>query len=531
MAGHKTRHIIFYFETFYENDFFIQFRINNIIEFMTRRILLPLVLSIFISIPLFGQSDDIERIKEYVQESDVKMHVYFLAADEFKGRDTGTPQLDIAGRYISTWFMTNGVNPLPGYDYFQTIPFEKISAPDGGEMVLGDSTFIYGRDFIIMNTPRGEFSGPLKVLEYGMEEELADLNLEGNIVITKAGAEGQMNPQQWFMNSQQKNQVLKERGAAAVIELYDSSQLPWQILVRYLNQDRLEIAENEDTEEDQPLPHLWMNSTGADHHSIFSDMESVDATITVTGEPVQTVHSHNVVGYIEGSDPEKKDEYLLLGAHYDHVGIVTGQTEGNYINNGARDNAVGTSGIMLAARYFADNPPKRSVIFAAWTAEEIGLLGSNYFSENPMVPLDQIVYKLNIDGAGYNDTTKVTVIGLGRTEADDDLKAAASAFGLEAIPDPVPEQNLFDRSDNVNFARQGIPAPTYSLGLTAFDEEINRYYHTVDDEPDTINYPYVTSYIRSFLLAAEKVANRDQAPFWIEGDVYEEAGRELYGLD
>ncbi len=499
---------------------------------MIRRVFLPVFLSIFISIPLFGQADDIERIKEYVQDTDVKMHVYFLAADEFKGRDTGTPQLDIAGRYIATWFMTNGVKPLPGHDnYYQPIPFERISAPDGGEIVLGDSTFLFGRDFIIMNTPRGEFYGSLKVLEYGMEDELDNLNLEGKIVLTKAGAEGQSNPQQWFMNSQQKNQLMKNRGAAAVIELYDSPQLPWQLLVSYLNQDRLEIAENGASEENEPLPHLWLNSTGEDLHSIFADLQSEEVSVTITGDPAQTVYSNNVVGYIEGTDPDKKDEYLMLGAHYDHIGVVPGQDEGNYIHNGARDNAVGTAGIMLAARYLADNPPKRSVIFAAWTAEEVGLLGSNYFTENPMVPLNQIIYKLNIDGAGYNDTTKVTVIGLGRTEADDDLKSAAAAFGLEAIPDPVPEQNLFDRSDNVNFARHGIPAPTYSLGLTAFDEEINRFYHTVEDEPHTINYPYVTQYIRSFLLAAQKVANAEEAPFWIEGDVYEEAGRELYGLE
>jgi len=226
-----------------------------------------------------------------------------------------------------------------------------------------------------------------------------------------------------------------------------------------------------------------------------------------------------------------KDEYLLLSAHYDHIGVVGGHPEpitSEYIFNGARDNAVGTAGVLAAGKYLSQNPPKRSVILAAWTAEEIGLLGSNYFAENPMIPLEQIVYNLNIDGAGYNDTTKVTVIGLGRTEADPEMKAAAGSFGLEAIPDPVPEQNLFDRSDNVSFARKGIPAPTYSMGLTAFDEEINYYYHQVTDEPHTLNYDYVTAYIRSFVLAAQKIANRDEAPFWLPGDVYEEAGVELY---
>jgi len=148
-----------------------------------------------------------------------------------------------------------------------------------------------------------------------------------------------------------------------------------------------------------------------------------------------------------------------------------------------------------------------------------------------MIPLNQIIYKLNIDGAGYNDTTKVTVIGLGRTDADDDLIAAAEAFGLTAIPDPVPEQNLFNRSDNVHFARHGIPAPTYSLGVTAFDDEINYYYHQPTDEPHSLDYGYITQYIRSFVLASLKIANAETAPFWLPGDVYEPAGKELYQLE
>ena len=221
----------------------------------------------------------------------------------------------------------------------------------------------------------------------------------------------------------------------------------------------------------------------------------------------------------------------MLSAHYDHVGVRPGEESGDFIYNGARDNAVGTAGIMAAAAWFSEHPPKRSVIFAAWTAEEKGLLGSRYYADNPAIPLEQTVYNLNIDGAGYNDTTKVTVIGLGRTEADPQLTAAAEAFGLEAIPDPVPEQNLFDRSDNVNFATRGIPSPTYSMGLTAFDEEINYYYHRVTDEAETLDFDYVTAYIRSFVYAAHLIGNADKAPFWLPGDKYEPAGVELYSKE
>ena len=107
----------------------------------------------------------------------------------------------------------------------------------------------------------------------------------------------------------------------------------------------------------------------------------------------------------------------------------------------------------------------------------------------------------------------------------------AEGFGLEAISDPVPEQNLFDHSDNVNFATRGIPSPTYSMGLTAFDEEINYYYHRVTDEAETPDFGYVTSYIRSFMYAAQLIGNEDEAPFWLPGDKYAPAVIELYSKE
>ena len=492
---------------------------------------LLILLSLIFSTPILSQSADADHIKEAVSQADVEFNIYFLAADEFLGRDTGTQELKIASRYIATWFQTHGIVTAPGYDsYFQNVPFHRLRAPERGAVAFGDSTFTLNRDFVALNSERGSFNAPFIVLEYGSREELSEQNVEGKIVITATGLQGQTSPQQFFYSAGQKREWAKEAGAVALIELFSTRQLPWQFLVNFLGGDRVALYEGGDDEEGS-IPHLWMNATQADIKGFLTESDAESANFELIGEEPEKFYSRNVIGIIEGTDPELKDEYLLLSAHYDHIGVVGGHPEpitSEYIFNGARDNAVGTAGVLAAGKYLSQNPPKRSVILAAWTAEEIGLLGSNYFAENPMIPLEQIVYNLNIDGAGYNDTTKVTVIGLGRTEADPEMKAAAGSFGLEAIPDPVPEQNLFDRSDNVNFARQGIPAPTYSMGLTAFDDEINYYYHQVTDEPHTINYDYVTAYIRSFVLAAQKIANRDEAPFWLPGDVYEEAGVELY---
>lgn len=243
------------------------------------------------------------------------------------------------------------------------------------------------------------------------------------------------------------------------------------------------------------------------------------------------VKGKNVIGLVEGSDPDLRDEYLLLAAHYDHVGVGPATAEGDSIYNGARDNAIGIATIMAAGKYFADHPPKRSIIFGLWSAEELGLIGSGYFAEHPAVPLEQIVYNLNIDGAGYNDTTKVTIVGLERTEAEPILESSSEEFGLNAIPSPVPELGLFNRSDNVHFARKGIPAPTFSPGFTAFNEELQYYYHQPTDESDTIDFEYVTDYAKAYILSSERIANADEAPFWLPGDEYENAGIELYGTE
>lgn len=265
-------------------------------------------------------------------------------------------------------------------------------------------------------------------------------------------------------------------------------------------------------------------STAHGYNSYFQEFD-------VTMRDSSVVKGKNVIGLVEGSDPDLRDEYVLLAAHYDHVGVGPTTAEGDSIYNGARDNAIGIATIMAAGKYFADHPPKRSIILALWSAEELGLVGSRYFAEHPAVPLEQIVYNLNIDGAGYNDTTKVTIVGLERTEAESIFKSSTLEFGLDAIPSPVPELGLFNRSDNVHFARRGIPAPTFSPGFTAFDEELQYYYHQPTDESDTINFNYVANYAKAYILSAESIANADEAPFWVPGDEYEDAGIQLYGSE
>ena len=285
--------------------------------------------------------------------------------------------------------------------------------------------------------------------------------------------------------------------------------------------------------EEGSFQHCWMGSENLDIIKALQKGKGGKKdilNITIEGRLVDAFETPNVVGVIEGTDPELKNEYVIYSAHYDHVGIGRPDAEGDTIYNGARDNAIGTAGVLAAVEHLSKYPTKRSALFISFTGEEKGLLGSKWFAKHPPFPLKQIIYCFNIDNAGYNDTSLVTVFGLGRTTAERHMMDACKTFGLRAIDDPAPEQGLFDRSDNVSFAEKGIPAPTFSMGFTAFDEEIFKYYHQASDEADSMDYPYLLKYIRSFLLSGRFIANDPAKPFWTKGDKYYDVGVELYGL-
>lgn len=225
-----------------------------------------------------------------------------------------------------------------------------------------------------------------------------------------------------------------------------------------------------------------------------------------------------------------RDEYLLLSAHYDHIGV--GRPEGpsaDTIYNGARDNGMGTVALIAAAKSFAKAPPKRSVIIAAVTGEEMGLLGSHFLAAEPPVPMEKIVFDLNIDGAGYDDTTLVTVVGFDRTTADAALKQGAERYDLTASAEPVAQKGLFNASDNVSFAAKGVPAPTFSEGFHSFGPEILKYYHRAADQADeNFNFSYLLKFCKAYVHTARIIGDMPVAPFWRPGDSYEQAGKKLY---
>lgn len=475
---------------------------------------------------------DVDLTKQTVDTNESASHIWFLASDELKGRDTGSPEIDIAASYIAAQFRKYGVLPVTGGSgYYQAVPLEATKPPSQGTLHAGDFSFTIGENLVALQATNITAEHPVLFLEFAMPEELTRENVKGKIIIAKAGKSGESNPRSFFSLSRDKRKAAKENGAVALVELYNSTAFPWSMLLNFLNREQLRLAGNDNETDQDNFGHLWVYDPGNAFYAYLSDNKKIAARIGLTSKERTAVKATNVIGMVEGTDPELKNEYILLSAHYDHIGYKTGTHGEDSIYNGARDNAIGVAAILSAAQGFGKYPPKRSVIFLACTGEEKGLLGSKWFAENPPVALHKIVYNLNIDGGGYNDVTKVSIVGLHRTTAEKHLISAVHDFGLEPIADPAPEQNLFDRSDNVSFAAKGIPAPTFSTGFTSFDEEIMKYYHQVTDEAESLDYDYLAKYFLSYVLAARRIANMEETPFWTKGDKYEEAGRKLYELN
>jgi len=483
------------------------------IYLLTLIVLFPLVIT--------AQSDK-EITEKTVSKSTIEGHIYFLASDELKGREAGEPGADIAAKYLGTTLKRYGVSPVEGAKdgYYQPIEFKKTTPPNEVKLSIDNNTYSDVLSLTMINT---KISDEIEYIGFGLEDDYKNKNdYKGKILIAKAGSKDNIEPNALYQISKEKVALANQYGASALIEFHTFDDKYWNNLKGYFNHESMALN-SDNTENEADMPHAWVK---VDDLSTLTSAKK--GSLIVSGSNKQIVTSSNVVGMVEGTDPELKDEFIIYSAHYDHVGVGEVNAEGDSIYNGARDNAVGTVTVLSAAENIAKYPTKRSALFIMFTAEEKGLLGSKYYVENPLIPLNQMVYCFNSDNASYNDITKTTIVGLNRTTAEDHIKNAANSFGLTAINDPAPEQNLFDRSDNVHFAKKGIPAPTFSLGFTAFDAEVFKYYHQPSDNPETIDYDYLVKFFQSYVLSCRNIANASETPFWVEGDKYYEAGINLY---
>jgi hypothetical protein len=480
----------------------------------------------------FAQMGELPEDK--ITAAQLKSDIYWFASDFLQGRNTGKPGNDIAANFLATQIEAAGFKPAPGQDsYFQTINFEANTPPQEGSLTINKNSYSYKEDFIFLTGKAAQLKNAKAVYAgYGMESDYEGLDVAGKVVFVMGGDPDNRSNQAIFDAIPKKRKIAEAKGAAALIEIYNLS-FPWNFFVQYFGRESLSLPSADQSSAGRTIVYGWMQpSTEYDDVKVLKEGGKAKVSLSSSGFSQKIMPSSNVVGVLEGSDPELKDEYVLLSAHFDHVGVGAegggAYTEADSIFNGTRDNGIGSMAMLATARALGQKPPKRSIIYFACTGEEKGLLGSKYYAENPLIPLEKTVFNLNIDNGGYNDISIVTIIGYGRTGTDEAVDAASAKYGLKAIADPAPEQGLFDRSDNVSFAARGVPCLSFSMGFTAFDAEIMKYYHQVSDNPDNVDYDYIQKYAQAYANLARRIANMETLPFWKEGDKYEAAGKELY---
>jgi hypothetical protein len=469
-----------------------------------------------------AQVKEINRLNSYDQ---ALAPLRFLAADELMGRATTRAEVHIAARYIIEQFRSYGLKKVPGTeDYVQAFGLKMISPATAGSFSVGSKTYQIGVDFLQSRGSGVQLTAPVVFAGFGSPADLAGLDVRGKILVVNMGENDSTKVAGAGRFRDAKQKLAKEKGALALVVRYWQSDADWELPKHSFSGQRAQTAE------DTILPVFLVHDRTNELKTAIAGAST--ATITINGSSLIKLKAENVMGWVEGTDPRLKNQFVVLTAHYDHIGVasepemVDGKLDSIY--NGTRDNAIGVTAVINAARYFSLHPARRSILFIAFTGEEMGLLGSKYFAANPTIALDKLIFNLNIDNGGMNDTTLVNVVGLGRTSADNDMKKACEAYGLTLKGDPAPEMGLFDRSDNVSLAAKGIPAPTYGMGVKQVDESIMRYYHQLGDEIGNIDLNYVVKYMKSYILAASFIADNPAQPHWAAGDKYENAWKELY---
>jgi hypothetical protein len=485
------------------------------------------LLTLAVSAPLFSQKTPTDKIKASVTKDEIKAHMTFLASDAMRGRDTGSPEIAIAADYLAKQFSDDGLKKVPGMEsYFQEVGLHKSVPPKKVELKLGEDTFLMTTDLLLANGKSMTYDGEIVFAGYGNPDDFNGIDVKGKVVVCYTGSSEKSSINEAFgEDSPKKHKLAVEKGAIAIIELMTFPQIPWQAFAGYFGRGIMTLDSDD---KDTNVPHVFLRKSPAVGLDNLIQQKKINGSFSVDVPSSKKIEGKNIIGLIKGTDKKLKNEYIVLSAHYDHIGI-TAPVNGDSINNGARDNALGTTAILEAAKYLSKHKTKRSILIIAYTGEEKGLLGSQWYTAHPVVPLVNTVFNLDCDGAGYNDKTIATLIDLNRTTADDLLQKATTAFGLKLMGDPVPEQHLYERSDNYNFALKGVPALDFSTGVKAFDEELMKYYHKPADEVGTLDFDYLEQFVRAYVYGCSLIGDSPVTPTWKAGDKFEEAGKKLYG--
>jgi hypothetical protein len=503
----------------------------------------------------------------------VRKHMEVLASDEMLGREAGTENYDKAAQYLIQNFSDLGLKPLGSDSSFeQPIRFieSRLDTESTVMRIYNDDQavdFIFMDDYIRsggFGNVSEKITAPLVFVGYGIiapeynHDDYKGINVKDKILVVLSGAPPNFNTDQraFYSSGRTKAEIAIAQGASGIISLrtpVDQKRRPWERYLpgvgspgmRWLNQDNEPYNGYTQLQGSATISQAGAKKlfelSGHDLDQIFNHHaeglnNSFDMGVTASLERSSNqreVLSSNIIGFIEGSDPILRSQYVIYTAHLDHIGIRTGKGN-DHIHNGAYDNAAGIGSIIEIASSILsmDQPPRRSIIFAALTAEEKGLQGSSYFVKNPTVPIESLVANINIDMPylGF-PVADIHAFGAEHSSLYGAMETATQYIGIQFTPDPLPEEVRFVRSDQFSFVKEGIPALALKAGTISSDPNIdggkeldnflkNHYHQPTDD----LNLPFSNEgterFARTGLLLGLIVANDEQKPTWNADDFF-----------
>jgi Zn-dependent M28 family amino/carboxypeptidase len=502
-----------------------------------------------------------------------------LSSDDFQGRKPGSEGENKTVAYLTEQFKAAGLAPgNPDGTYVQKVPLVGLSPGKFAPLVVkkgGQSeSFKVESDVIAFSqhvTDQVSIANSEMVfVGYGVQapefqwDDFRGVDVKGKTLVVLVNdppvqAGGALDPKvfggpamTYYGRWTYKYEKAAELGAAGVFIVHETDRAGygWNV-VQSFGGERFDLV-TPDKNMGRAAIQGWLSydaatrllkMAGQDIDTLKTaaatrDFKPVPLGLTASmsfAQTMKTVDSHNVIARLDGSDPALKNEYVVYTAHWDHFGVCT-PVNGDNICNGAADNASGTAGIIAIARAMKrlDPAPKRSILFLAVTAEEQGLLGSEYYAKFPLYPLAKTVADINVDDnlPMWGRTKDVIVIGLGASDLDDYLREAAAEQGRTLIPDAEPEKGFYYRSDHFNFAKVGVPALNTDDGLDYVgkpagfgkqkkDEYTKTDYHQPSDEvkPDWDLSGYAEQ-AKLLMAVGYRIAQAATIPAWKPGNEF-----------
>jgi hypothetical protein len=511
-----------------------------------------------------------------ITEDVIRGHVRFLSSDLLEGRAPASRGDVLAQQYIQAQMESLGLEPgAPGGGWIQKVPLigitgripEKLSVAKGGQAL----DFKNSDDFVAFSGTQKPESridkAEIVFVGYGIVapeyqwDDYKDVDVKGKVLLMMNN-DPEDDPKLfggktrlWYGRWDYKYMIAAQKGAvgAFIIHTEPSAGYKWQVVQSSWSRERFELPyEGEPRVEvkgwftedaskkiaslgGQDLDRLRQAALKRDFRPVPLGVETSMRIENV----VQTKESGNVIGKLPGSDPRLAAEAVVYTAHHDHLGMKSDTKPGeDAIYNGALDNASGVAAMLAIARAFTELPkaPRRSVYFASVTAEEQGLLGSEYLAKHPPLPPGRIAANINIDGVNiFGRTRDMTMVGYGKSSLDPVIVALAKMQGRVVKPDQFPDRGFFYRSDQFNLAKVGVPAAYFDSGTDVIgkpagwgtkkiEEWEDRDYHQPSDELSSEwDLSGAVEDVRLDFWLGTKVAGAERMPEWNKGDEFEAA--------